>query len=230
MPPRRRSGQSAPARLWPVCADVVGVDNLLAMAAGFAVIAASPGPATLGCAATAMAHGRHAALRFGCGLGLGLAFWGGFATLGFGAVLAASERALVALKLAGGLYLLWLAWRSARAAATERPSQPPRVAAHRWVWRGLVLNLSNPKAVFAWMATLSVGLGPEAGLQALTLAFALCAAIGFAVYLPWSLGFSHRRIMAGYRRFRRWVEAAVAGLFAMAGLGLIRGALGRMPG
>lgn len=203
---------------------------LMTIASAFFVVAVAPGPATLGCAAVSMAHGRRAGLGFGAGLGLGLMFWGVLAAVGLGAVLAASAPLLTLLKLAGACYLFWLAWQSGRSAMSETAAEPAQIAQGRWVWKGVLLNLSNPKAVFAWLATLSLGLPPDAGVWAVSLATLICATIGFLVYLPWIFGFSHPPVMVAYRRVRRWVDGVVAALFATAGIGLIRSALTRVPG
>ena len=82
----------------------------------FFVVAASPGPATLTVSAVSAASGRKSGLIFGTGLSIGLAFWGLVAATGLGAVLQASTHLLVAQKIAGGIYLLWLAFGSARSA------------------------------------------------------------------------------------------------------------------
>ena len=89
---------------------------LLTMAAAFFVVAVAPGPATLGCASVAMAHGRRAGLSFGMGLGAALFFWGVLAALGLGAVIATSAQVMLWLKVLGALYLFWLAWKAGRSA------------------------------------------------------------------------------------------------------------------
>lgn len=203
---------------------------LLTIASAFFVIAVAPGPATLGCAAVSMAHGRRAGLGFGLGLGIGLMFWGILAAVGLGAVLAASAQMLTILKLVGAGYLFWLAWQSGRSAVATSQTEPVQIKQGRWVSKGVLLNLSNPKAVFAWLATLSLGLAPDASALAVTVATLVCAAIGFLVYLPWVFGFSHPPVMAAYRRIQRWVDGGVAVLFAAAGFGLVRSALVRAPG
>ena len=201
--------------------------GLWAMAAAFFVVAVAPGPATLACATVSAANGRQAGLQFGLGLGVALTFWGVLAATGLGAVLVASANAMIVLKLLGGAYLLWLAFKSGRSAMAADAPALTQIDQGRWFARGILLNASNPKAIFAWVATLSIGIGPNSSPATLVLATALCAAIGFAVYLPWILGFSHPRVMSGYRRAQRWVDGVVASIFAIAGLGLIRSALAR---
>ena len=202
--------------------------QLAAIAAAFAVVTVSPGPANLAVATTAMARGRRPSMALALGLSLGLSAWGVAAALGLGALLAASTAALTILKLAGAAYLAWLALSSARAAmAPEAGSANGPRAEGRWLLRGLVLNLSNPKAVFAWLAALSMGLSSDAGPGAVAAATALCMAIGLLNYVAWALTFSLGGAMRAYRRLRRWIEGAAAALFAAASGGLLRSALAR---
>ncbi|MBT8417396.1 MAG: LysE family translocator [Silicimonas sp.] len=201
--------------------------GLVAISLAFLIVTASPGPANIALATVAMSSGRPSGLLFGAGLSLGLAIWGVVAATGLGALLQTSASALTLLKLVGGLYLLWLAFASGRAAVrpTARPVAAPAPGA--WFWRGLMLNLSNPKAVVAWMAALSMGLGGGDGLAQLLLATLVCMAIGVVNYTGYALAFSLRGAMRLYQRLRRWIDGIVAGLFAVAGLALIRSAVSR---
>ena len=206
--------------------------GLTAIFAAFFIVAVSPGPATLAVSTVSAASGRRSGMMFGCGLGMGLAFWGLVAATGLGAVLQTTTTLLAALKFAGGLYLLWLAYSSARSAMrnSDGPSRPldgPGLTTRHWFLRGLVLNLSNPKAVVAWMAALSVGLGAESGWTGVIAATGGCMAIGFAIYAAYAAAFSVSTVMQGYARVRRWIDGTVAALFALAGFALIRSAFAR---
>ncbi len=204
-----------------------GVDNILSVALAFFVVTVSPGPANIAVATVAMRSGRRSGLIFGIGLSFGLAFWGLIAATGMGAVLQSSEYALIALKLFGGSYLLWLAFQSGRSALSKSESARRTSIDGRWFKRGLVLNLSNPKAVVAWMAALSMGLGASDGLYEVAVATMICMLLGFLNYTGYALAFSLSGVMAGYRRLQRWIDGVAAGLFAAAGFGLIRAAFSR---
>ena len=93
--------------------------------------------------------------------------------------------------------------------------------------RGLILNLSNPKAVVAWMAALSMGLGSGDNVTIVVTATLVCMALGFVNCAGYALMFSISGVMAGYRRLRKWIDGAAAGLFAVAGFGLLRSAFSR---
>lgn len=206
---------------------MANVESYLTIAAAFFIVTVSPGPANLALATVAMHSGRRAGLFFGLGLSAGLAFWGLVAATGLGVVVQGATMLLTLLKLCGGAYLVWLAIQSGRSAA--RTEEDAIVSSRKggWFWRGLVLNLSNPKAVVAWMAALSMGLGQETDAQAVATATLICAVLGFVNYAGYALTFSLPGFMAGYRKSRRWIDGIAAGLFALAGFSLIRSALAR---
>lgn len=206
---------------------MISLESILPIALAFCIVTISPGPANLAVATVAMSAGRPAGMRFGLGLAFGLAFWGVVAATGMGAVLQSTEILLYALKILGGLYLLWLAMQAGKTAIAKQDNPACEKVHGRWFVRGLMLNVSNPKAVVAWMAALSMGLGVGNESSQVVVATLLCIALGFINYLGHAFAFSLPGFMAGYRRFRRWIEGAIAGLFAVAGIALIRSAFHR---
>lgn len=207
---------------------MIDLSGLATIGLAFFVAAASPGPATIAASTISMSAGRINGLRFALGLSAGLAFWGLIAATGVGAALQASAWALSGLKLLGGAYLLWLAYQSAHSARRTSVQEPRmQIGKRRWFARGLMLNLSNPKAVIAWMATLSLGVtGTDSAWQVVA-ATVLCAALGFLIYLTYVLVFSTPAAMDVYVRARRWIDGVAAGLFAIVGLGLLRSAFAK---
>lgn len=206
---------------------MLDLSDLLSIVAAFFVVTVSPGPANIAVATVAMSSGRSRGLMFGAGLSVGLAFWGAVAATGLGALLQSSAHALMALKVIGGLYLLWLAYQSGRSTLRPQRHQADAPRQDSSFRRGLLLNLSNPKAIAAWMATLSTGLGAGDGSAQVITATLLCMVLGLLNYTGYALAFSLSGAMAGYQRLRRWIDGIVAGLFAAAGFTLIRSAFSR---
>lgn len=192
-------------------------DALFAVAVSFVALTAAPGPANLALATTTMARGRRAGVRMAVGLAAGLALWGVVAASGLAVLLDLAPGLLVAIKLGGGAYLLYLAVLSARNALSRDAGAAPGGDAAGLFRRGLALNLLNPKAVLAWTASLSLGLGAAP----IWVAVALCAPLGLASYLGHAVVFSLGGVRAAYARARSWVEGATAAVLAAAGLSLV---------
>lgn len=207
---------------------MIELSGLVTIAITFFIAAASPGPAVIALMAVSMDRGRRAALTFSIGLTVGIAVWGLVAATGLGAILSASYWALFAMKIFGGLYLLWLAyqsWRSAMQANAARLDVDRKQVVKAHLCRnGLILNLSNPKAVVAWMSVLALGMGEGSGPEQVIAATIMCIALTLIIYVIYAFVFSTGSAMGFYRKSRRSIEATVAGLFAIAGLGLMRSA------
>ncbi|UWQ22893.1 LysE family translocator [Jannaschia sp. W003] len=198
-----------------------GADALLIGLATFAVVCASPGPAGLAVVSTAMARGFAASLPLTLGLALALGVWGVVAAAGLGAVLLAAPSALLAFKLFAGLFLLWLAWGAGRSAL--RPDTSPAPPLRAGFRAGLLLNLSNPKAVLAWSATIAVGTAPDAPWTGWLLV-PLAMALTVAIYVAYALAFSRAPLRRAYGRARRGIDGVAAVLFGLAGLAMLRDA------
>ncbi len=198
--------------------------QLLPVFAAYLVAAGSPGPSTMAIMGTAMRQGRPAALAMALGVTAGSQIWAIAAASGLSTLLSAFAGALTAIKIAGGLYLLHLAVKSARSALAPSAQQQaettpaPLGAQFR---RGLFLHLTNPKGVLGWIAILSLGLREGSPGHVLPVLIVGCGLICLALLCLYAVLFSTPPMVRAYLRARRWIEGAMAGLFAGAGLGLI---------
>jgi threonine/homoserine/homoserine lactone efflux protein len=168
--------------------------NLVAILAIFTLGVASPGPATLMILGTAMARGRAPAVALSLGVVLGSMAWAFVAAFGFVAALKASAVLFMALKLAGGFYLIFLAAKSWRSAFTKGAIVAPGSAGmgnlRRCFAQGLLLHLTNPKAPLVWLATLSVGVSERNPAAFLIVAILLCAIAAVTVFVGYAFLFS----------------------------------------
>lgn len=210
---------------------MIDLFSLLSIGIAFFVIAVSPGPANISNATIAMSKGRKTSLIYGAGLSTGLVFWGIIAASGMGAILQNSIYLLMALKVFGGLYLLRLAYLSAKETMKPSPAKiemiDENISGINWFFRGVIMNISNPKTVIAWMAALSVGLGSNDGIFSLVSGLVVCMIVGFATNAMYSICFSYRGVMNWYQRASRWVNGVTSFLFSIAGIGLLRSAFNR---
>ena len=127
----------------------------------YLVAVLSPGPATMAIASASLGQGRRHGLTIAAGIFCGSMTWAIAASLGLAAILSQYAQALILMRILGGLYLLYLAWRAFRSAASSiDPLSVTKVASSlkRTFLMGYAIHLTNPKAIFAWLAIISLGL------------------------------------------------------------------------
>ncbi|MBD8708710.1 LysE family translocator [Pseudomonas sp. CFBP 13711] len=201
--------------------------HLLLVYTAYIVGAASPGPSNMRIMGVAMHRGRRPALMLAAGVISGSFFWGSMAATGVSAVLTQYAEALMLLKILGGAYLLFLAFKAARSALTstekvEREiADAPALSGWRLYQRGLLMHLTNPKALLGWVATMTLGLGAQATPQTVAVILAGCAVLSVTIFCGYALVFSTAPMIRAYRRARRWIEGTLALVYATAGLKLL---------
>ena len=84
------------------------------------LITASPGPDNLMVLGVGISKGRKQGIVFGLGCALGCLSHTFLAVIGVSALIAASPAAFTALKVGGGLYLVWLGYNALRSSGAER--------------------------------------------------------------------------------------------------------------
>ena len=197
------------------------IEAYAATLVGVALAQASPGPNMLAVAGAALGSGRRAALWTVGGVACGMLVWAAAVAFGLGAVLALYPTLLTGMKIVGGAYLAWLAFKGLRAAfrggaPTVRADARARGPLGAWR-RGLLVVLTNPKALLMWSAvgTYLFGSGLTAGQ---VLGFGPVGAVSaLLIYGGYGLLFSTGAAAGVYRRFTRPIEA---------GMGVAFGALG----
>ncbi|MCU0901667.1 MAG: LysE family translocator [Cypionkella sp.] len=120
---------------------------LLTVAGLLTMGAVSPGPAVLMSARTGVTEGLRTGFFLAVGIGLGAVFWAALALSGLAAVFRIAPTLLWAFKIAGGIYLIWMAvqmWRHAADPLPDSTGLPPRSALSAFRL-GLFTQLSNPK-------------------------------------------------------------------------------------
>lgn len=135
----------------------------------------TPGPDNLFVMMQSATHGRRAGFCVVLGLCCGLLVHTTAVALGLAAVFAAAPAAFTLLKFAGAAYLAYLAWQAWRAPAAAQPDQPaPQMHPGRMLVRGFIMNLTNPKVIFFFLAFLPQFVAPGLGPVALQLCWLGC--------------------------------------------------------
>jgi threonine/homoserine/homoserine lactone efflux protein len=199
--------------------------QLLPFLGAAVLVTVAPGPDNLMVLSMGISRGRRHGMAFGLGCAVGCLSHTLLAALGVSALIAASPAAFTALRICGGLYLLWLGVKALRSrGAAFRPGATRPDSLTRLFARGLLANAMNPKVILFFLAFLpqfvSAGRG-GAGWQTLELGalFALESALLFGA-LGWFAG------QVGGWLSRRpgaatWLDRLAGGVFAALGLRLL---------
>jgi len=134
----------------------MSIELWLAYVAASAIVLVVPGPTILTVISYSVAQGRRATPAVVPGVALGDSTALTVSLLGLGAVLAASATAFTAVKLAGGLYLLYLGIRMLRAGVTssEVALQIAPDSRRKMFLNTYVVTALNPKSIIFFVAFL----------------------------------------------------------------------------
>jgi threonine/homoserine/homoserine lactone efflux protein len=158
---------------------------LAAFAASSILLALAPGPDNLFVLALSASRGAKAGLMTTLGLCAGLVVHTSAVALGVAAFIAASPLAFATLKIAGAAYLAYLAFCALRASPAPLQAKAKAEKPAAYFWRGVAMNVSNPKVALFYLAFLPQFVAPDRGsavaqILALGLIFQLCAFVVFA--------------------------------------------------
>ena len=193
-------------------------EAVVAIGIALAAIVIVPGPNVIAVTTTALKN-RGDGLRTALGVSTGDMIWAVSAMIGLGTLLANLRPLFQALKLAGVVYLFVFALRLLRSTGTETSEQVAG-ATRRAFARGLLIDLSNPKAA-VFFTTLFASLLPET--LTLNLALAVLATVAVVVY-GWcvllAMAASRPSFHAQYRRRERTINRVAAAALGILGLRL----------
>ena len=121
-----------------------------------AILTLTPGPDMTLFLGQTVSNGRRAGFASMAGACTGLLFHTAFAAVGLSALLAASSTAFEVLKWIGAGYLAWLAYEALRhgSGLTSDPARMRRSTPRAAYFRGLTINLLNPKIILFFVTFL----------------------------------------------------------------------------
>ena len=210
---------------------MVSAGQIAAFAAAALVLIVIPGPGVLFVIGRALAHGRRTALLSVAGHAAGNWVVAVCVALGVGTIVERSASVFTAVRLAGAAYLVWLgvqAFRHRHSLARMLDSAATPRGDVRAAREGLVVGVTNPKAVILFAAVLPQFVDRAAGhipVQMLVLS-AISIVMGVASDSCWGLAASTVRSWFA-RSPRRLGLVGGAGGLAMIGLGLTLALTGR---
>ena len=185
----------------------------------------SPGPAFLYIMTTSLSRGRVAGFAAGLGLGTMAAIWTLLAILGLEVLISLVPGVYLSIRIAGSLYLFWIAvglWRDAAPSDDDNHdgdgATMSREGLRRLFLRGFLINLMNPKSVVFAASVIVMIFPPDISLAAMMIVPANHLLIEFCVYFVFAFVFSRQAVRQGYLARRRLLNRIAA--IAMAALAL----------
>ncbi len=193
----------------------------LAVAFLHLMAAISPGPAVLMSARTGVTEGLRTGFFLATGIGIGGVVWAMAALFGLNLVFQAAPTLLYALKIAGGLYLIHMAWGMWKTA--DQPldmaetTRPPRTALSAFRL-GLITQLANPKPAVLFSAIFVGTVPPHTPVWV----YGALLAVVFLNETIWNTLvariFSFHRSKAAYISLKSIIDRCFGGMLALLGL------------
>jgi threonine/homoserine/homoserine lactone efflux protein len=183
--------------------------------------AASPGPAILMAARTGVTQGFRTGVWLSVGIGIGALFWAVAALFGLAVLFRLAPALLWGFKIAGGLFLLWMALRMWRHAGDplEMPEggetpQGPWAA----VRLGVLTQLANPKPAVFFGAVFVSTVPPGTSLPWVLLLIAAVFLNELACTLFVARVFSLSGPRRAYARLKTRIDRSFGAILALMGI------------
>lgn len=194
---------------------------------------ASPGPDLAVMIRQALCQSRRNALLTAIGIGAGILVHVSYSLLGIGFIIQQSILLFSILKIAGALYLTWIAVQCLRARAggihveTEPHTSQSNFAALRL---GFLTNTLNPKATLFFVSLFSVVISPGTPI-AIQASYGAYMALATGIWLALvAIFFTLPAVRKGFNRFGHWLDRLMGGvLLLLAGQLLLSTVSGAEP-
>ncbi|MFS2222368.1 LysE family translocator [Pantoea sp. B65] len=197
---------------------------LLSICGVIALGAISPGPSFLLVAKTAMSASARSGVFTALGMSAGSALFALAAILGLQSILLTVPWLFWLLKIAGGIYLLFLAYKMVVNARQPLPLElngPGAQGALRGFNLGLLTQISNPQTALVFGSVFAAFLSHQYPLW-MNIALPIAAfVIDFAWYLFVVMVLSAPVPRKAYLRFKQRLDTLSGGLMALLGIKLI---------
>lgn len=186
----------------------------------------SPGPNVMAVIGTSMAVGRRSGIALALGVAVGSFTWAMLTALGLSAVLATYASALTIIKIAGGIYLFWLAFKAFKSAASDHDLEARQLDGKTrspvgYAVRGYIIQMTNPKAALSWIAIIALGLQPGSPFWVAVVIVIGTFILSIVFHILYAVAFSTPVMVILYGKARRYIQATLGVFFAFAGFKLL---------
>jgi threonine/homoserine/homoserine lactone efflux protein len=198
--------------------------TLLSIGAAQLLAVISPGPSFLITARTAVARSRLDGIKVALGLGAGTVVWSSAALLGLNVLFHAVPILFIAMKIAGALFLLWIAWQIfVHAHEPLNMDQADGAATRNPFVSGFLVQISNPKVVVFFGSIFIAMLPTQVPMWMIV---ALIVVVSFNEvwwYSVVALFFGAGPVRSFYLRAKSWIDRVTGVFLGVLGLRLLWG-------
>lgn len=185
----------------------------------------TPGPDFFLVSQTAVSRSRKDAVLVAFGICLGAMVWSLLALMGLNIIFEKMAWLKQGLLVAGGLYLCWLGYQMLRSAFSKGEQSIKQIvlpqSPYLFFMKGLLTNLSNPKAVIYFGSVFSLFLANPLFDQHHSLLFIIIAIETLLWFLVIAFVFSLPTFRTAYQNFAKWIDGISGGIFTLLGVYLI---------
>lgn len=144
---------------------VISLDAALGIGGVALLMVLTPGPNMIYLVSRSITQGRRAGLVSLLGVAVGFFIYLLAVTTGIVAIFALLPALFTAIKIAGAVYLLWLAWKAVKPGGDSafQPKELPHDTPGKLFSMGLATNLLNPKIAVLYVSLLPQFVDPERG-------------------------------------------------------------------
>lgn len=177
------------------------IDMFLGLVAFAAAMAFTPGPNNIMVTASGVNFGFARTVPHILGITFGFFVLVSVCAAGLGAVFAAWPPLQIALKVAGALYLLWLAWKIATSAPAS--GDEAQAAAPISFWQAALFQWLNPKALVAALSGIALYMRPGYWLADFTVLQIVYTVATILAVATWTgFGVALRRLLSDPKHAR----------------------------
>lgn len=173
-----------------------------------------------------MSHGRIYGLGLACGLLTGSLFWSCSAAFGLAALLSSNVWMFEVMRYCGSVYLIYLSLKYLRSAfgtskLTLSQSHPTTLS--NIYFKGLLIHLTNPKAILFFASLYSIGVPATAKTSDLVTVILPVGILSSCVFLGYAVFFSNNRARNIYLKSKVMFECTFVAIFGFSGMKILIG-------
>ncbi|MBM7069389.1 LysE family translocator [Actibacterium sp. 188UL27-1] len=175
-----------------------------------------PGPSVAFATAQALKYGTRAALVATAGDALGTVVHIVIAVSSLAALMAMSDMVLPYLQVAGGIFILYMAYQTVFG-AEGTVGQPAKASGRATFWAGFFACVANPKAIVFFVALFPAFISPDHNVLLQSVVYGAIFIVLDAVSI---LGYALLTMHAVRRTTRRWLKPDLLSGMGLFGVGL----------